>query len=61
LKTQVEEILSAWWEWDHAPLPDKERARKSLFNLLEQAIGDRPLKPDQLLPRPSAPQRRRAI
>ena len=46
---QIEEILEAWWEFDHCAHAAKAEARRTLFSLLEAAIGNRALTPEQLL------------
>jgi hypothetical protein len=46
---QIEDILEAWWEFDHCAYTQKAETKRKLFSLLEASIGDRPLTPNQLL------------
>jgi hypothetical protein len=46
---QIEEILEAWYDLDHCAPAHKAEAKRQLFTLLQAAIGDRPLTPEQLL------------
>jgi hypothetical protein len=46
---QIEGILKAWWEWDHCAPNQKADTKRKLYGLLEAAIGDRPVTPNQLL------------
>ena len=46
---QIEEILEAWWDWDHCATAEKTQCKLKLFKLLEAAIARGPHTPEQVL------------
>ena len=47
--TKIEEILEAWYAWEHCPRSERFQAKSHLDGLLKTAIGNEPFSPDQVL------------
>ena len=44
-----EEILSAWWEWEHCDPPHKASSEQILNGLLDKLIGEKDFTREQVL------------